>query len=863
MLYKFIDDLGAFTINDPQKYPGLYFPLTDAAGKILCAISPGLCGDIKSDNEHFLTLPASIEDLRSNPLCRREFFIQTAKETFRLSQAYADRLEAGLLYQNITKTCGRLKVEILNFVPADKPVEVMRLTVTNTSRKPQIITPTSFIPIYGRSQICLRDHRHVSSLLNRVELNRYGIILKPTMVFDEKNHHENFTEYFVLGCEDNGNAPIGQFPTLDSFYGSGDIFSPDAVTKKIRPYTKTLEAFAGKETCAGLRFQTRTLRPGQSVTYILLAGISTCLEPKKAFSALNSRAKVEQALQKTKQYWQSCLSAIALDFPDKDFRGWLKWVKLQPTLRKLFGCSFLPHFDYGKGGRGWRDLWQDALTLLLTDPPKARDIIEGSFAGIRLDGSNATIITSDGFSADRNSISRVWMDHGVWPLLTLNSYIQRTGDIAILLRETTYFRDHQLKRAKERDLDFDQPDFIQRGGNDRPYHAAILEHVLVQTLVQFFNVGEHNCVKLENADWNDGLDMAADRGESVAFSFQYCHNLKLLAGLLTRLKTKTAGISLLSELTLLLDNPGLDYDDWQTKQNRLQEYLRLTKTISGEKKDISLDTIISDLEKKYDQMNRWLASHEWLKEGFFNSYYDNKGQRLGGMTLTGQVFATMSGIASDEQIKQTWASIKKHLFDKRLGGFRLNTDFGTVLMDLGRAFGFSYGDKENGAVFSHMAVMLANALYKRGFIREGFETLDSLYKMATKNSAGIPPVLPEYFNSQGKGLYLYLTGSASWYIYTLWEEVLGVKFSWGDLNLSPKLVPEYFAKKNEIKIKFSWLNKTVEVVYQKESANPVLQLFQASLNGQLLDCRDNTCLISADSVRKMPGSTIQIIAVVK
>lgn len=39
-------------------------------------------------------------------------------------------------------------------------------------------------------------------------------------------------------------------------------------------------------------------------------------------------------------------------------------------------------------------------------------------------------------------------------------------------------------------------------------------------------------------------------------------------------------------------------------------------------------------------------------------------------------------------------------------------------------FGFAYGEKENGAVFSHMAVMFANALYKRGFVKEGHRALD-------------------------------------------------------------------------------------------------------------------------------------------
>ncbi len=54
-----------------------------------------------------------------------------------------------------------------------------------------------------------------------------------------------------------------------------------------------------------------------------------------------------------------------------------------------------------------------------------------NFAGIRVDGSNATIIGSKPgeFIADRNKIPRVWMDHGVWPFLTTQLYIDQTGDL--------------------------------------------------------------------------------------------------------------------------------------------------------------------------------------------------------------------------------------------------------------------------------------------------------------------------------------------------------------------------------------------------------------------------------------------------
>ena len=67
-----------------------------------------------------------------------------------------------------------------------------------------------------------------------------------------------------------------------------------------------------------------------------------------------------------------------------------------------------------------------------------------------------------------------------------------------------------------------------------------------------------------------------------------------------------------------------------------------------------------------------------------------------------------------------------------MGGYRLNTDFKEEKFDLGRMFGFAYGEKENGAVFSHMTVMYANALYQRGFVKEGYRALYTLLEQAKR-----------------------------------------------------------------------------------------------------------------------------------
>ncbi|MFA5116605.1 MAG: cellobiose phosphorylase, partial [Candidatus Omnitrophota bacterium] len=598
--------------------------------------------------------------------------------------------------------------------------------------------------------------------------------------------------------------------------------------KNVEPVTRKRPEFDGKEACAAFRFAERVLKSGEEATYCLVMGIGADKKKiRRTFEKLNSPHKVKMSLEATKKYWQERLSGLEFDFKDKDFNNWLLWVKLQPILRKLFGCSFLPHFDYGKGGRGWRDLWQDALALLLTEPGKAKDLISDSFKGVRLDGSNATIITKEGgFLADRNRINRVWMDHGVWPYLTTRLYVHRTGDVGFLLKETEYFKDNQLKRSRELDAQSTGKDYRLRAKNNKVYKGSVLEHLLVQNLVQFFNVGEHNVICLENADWNDGLDMAAQKGESAAFSFMYAGNLNDICVILERLKKSARTVRILKELTILLDrkNRPVNYNDYKAKQKRLEEYFNKTRQISGERVNLKIDDLIADLRSKSGHLFEHLRKSEWLAQGFFNGYYDNQARRVEGkvkgrlrMMLQSQVFAIMSGGATPEQITKIWGSAKRYLKDKKLGGFRLNTDFGSLYLDFGRAFGFSYGDKENGAFFSHMSVMFANALYRRGFIKEGNDVMNSIYKMAIDPRAKIGPGVPEYFNGEGRGLYLYLTGSASWYIYTLLEEVLGVKFHFGKIILEPKLLPGNFFG-NEIAVKFNERGKKVKATFTRDGS---------------------------------------------
>jgi len=755
-LWKFLDDAGTFVAKNPHSIRRLYFPLANEKG-LLSSITPTLHGDIKINQDMFLTLPVSVEDLRDSRYNRNFWLYISGVDVWSAASGEASQslVEAGMLWHKtirVNKKTG-IKAEFINFIPtSDETIEVMSVEVRNTSKKTLHITPTAAIPIYGRSADRLRDHRHASALLNRINISKNGVIVTPTMIFNECGHRINATSYFVLGCDNLGNPPLGFFPTILEFAGeAGNLDKPEAVLKNIHPKRKPEISRQGKEAIGAIRFRPITLKPGKSKKYIIIMGITQKENPQKIFARFNSQKKINAKLSINKKFWAKKINSIYFATGDKDYDRWIRWVTLQPTLRRLFGCSFLPDFDYGRGGRGWRDLWQDSLTLLLVNPHEAQNILVNNFGGVRIDGSNATIIgkKQGEFISDRNKISRVWMDHGVWPFMTLALYINQTGDTGILFKKAPYFESKKI--------------------------ASVLEHILRQHKRPFTKIGKHRNFLLEGADWNDGLDMAKEKGESVAFTAAYAGNLTDITNLLEKIKYK---------------------------------------------KDI-----IKNLRKKASNIAEHMRKNEWIttKSGysFFNGYYDNLGKRVEGdhkkgvrMTLTGQVFPIMSGIATNKQIKAIYKSAKKFLWDKKLYGFRLNTNFDEICPQLGRAFGFAYGEKENGSFFSHMNIMFAYALYKRGFVREGHEVLDSIFRMSMNTkSSKCYPCLPEYFNSEGRGMYPYLTGSASWLVLTLVTQVFGIRGEAGNLLIEPKLVKNNFKKSKKISINTIFAGRKIKVSY--------------------------------------------------
>lgn len=893
---QFTDNNGSFSVEHPENTSYLYFPLASEKGLKSC-VTPILGGDSKLDQETFLLEPVSSENLHSNR-ATRNFWLKSDDGRITSITGASDEqesrkftpdqekciLHAGFMWHCLERTSSApaLKLRIVSFVPWNNNVEIMHIAIQNQAEKVQNLTPYAAIPIYGRSADNLRDHRNVTSMLHRIETEANGITVCPTMSFDERGHRKNHTVYYVYGFSSLGQKPERFYPTVEGFIGEGGSYThPRAVYESFNG-VPCGTSVAGKEAIGAFAFPEISLDPGQGIQYAILLGADTDRdEIRKIYEEYSSVEKIQAALDETIRYWAEKVNVtFHTGNPDQDM--FMKWVCFQPYLRRIYGCSFLPHHDYGRGGRGWRDLWQDCLSLLLMDPQNVGKMIENNYGGVRIDGTNATIIGNGegNFIADRNNITRVWMDHALWPLITTQLYIDQTGDIDILNRKVPYFKDAQTERGRLRDqLWSSEQGNKQMTQADVIYKGSILEHLLIQQLSAFYEIGEHNIYRLRDADWNDALDMAPDRGESVAFTCAYAGNLRNLARMIRLLEAYSgqSETELLYEIQILLGHDRALYDSISRKSEILHKYVKSCRhTISGQRFLISYASLASDLELKAEWLTEHIRNQEWIcgqeNEGWFNSYYDNHGQAVERyskkpgdvrMMLTGQVFAIMGQVASPQQIRQIVTSADRYLYRKDIGGYRLNTDFQELKFDMGRMFGFAYGEKENGAVFSHMTVMFAYALYQRGFAREGWKALRTLADTALDfDTSHIYPGIPEYFRSDGRGMYHYLTGAASWFMLTMITQVFGVRGEAGNLLMEPKLTAEQFDETGTASVQLTFAGKEFTVTYinseHKEYGNYITG--SATCNQEYLKIDSpNYIMLSRETIIALPSRNNHIV----
>ena len=453
---------------------------------------------------------------------------------------------------------------------------------------------------------------------------------------------------------------------------------------------------------------------------------------------------------------------LALAPPEGGGRGWAREIRVltpsEPLNRLVNGL--LPHqiragrlwgrcaFYQCSGAYGFRDQLQDAAALLPLDPALAREQIARCCAVQFPEGD--VLHWWHRLPGGTRGVRTRFSDDLVWLPLTVCDYLAATGDYGLLNLEIRYCEGEKLGEGERERYQQVRP--AERIGSVYDHCIRAIDHA--------YNLGDKGLPKIGGGDWNDGFSAvgAGGRGQSVWMAMFLAMVCDRFAPLCERCEDRfRAGVyrGYAAHLRAAVDRSCWD-GGW---------YLR--------------------------------------------AFYDD-GAPLGGaecdeckIDLLPQSFAVLSGMPDAGRARRALDEAVGRLVDREGRVVKLFAPpFDSTARDPGYIKAYPAGIRENGGQYTHGAIWLATALLRAGRAREGWALLDLLnpvsrcvdgalaraYKLEPYYLAADVYTHPGAYGHGGWSIY---TGAAGWYYRAAVNELLGLRFLPGRLELWPRIPEEW------------------------------------------------------------------------
>ncbi len=349
-----------------------------------------------------------------------------------------------------------------------------------------------------------------------------------------------------------------------------------------------------------------------------------------------------------------------------------------------------------------------------------------------------------------------------------------------------------------RDLDFLKEE-IRMADSDRSRELyRTLESII--TYSGMISVGKHGLPLLDKADWNDCLRLDKNVLEGPEKEKLYYEQLNK--------KGQSFGTA------------------WENEQSESVMNACLLKIAADELKEMAEALHDKELADKCQEISERIADsvneNAWIRDYYARclindgrgyDYLGSTGDSLsldesidGTYYLNGFSWPLLADIADEEKISRMLDIIDKHL--KTEAGLKLVTpvDYDKLGIVTGSSFYFP-GDRENGGVFKHAAMMCTVACLKKAKtvkdealakrLRDlAFFMIDKTLPYKTLENSyvlkGNPRFCTQYNNSEtGEGIGPILSGTASW-LTLAYYEILGLHFKGNELAIDPILNSDIF-----------------------------------------------------------------------
>ncbi len=400
----------------------------------------------------------------------------------------------GFGYSSFLCSSPGLEQEVTLFVPAEDPLRILRLRLTNKGPATRHLTLVSF------QRLVLGFLPQYPNPIQTQFDSARDILLA------RNPHAGEFADgiAFAFAQVEGGSVQASRFSSdrLGFIGRHGDLANPAALQPGVQ-----LDGGCGSavDPCFAQSLEVR-LAPGQTLSCAFLLG--ECLdetELDRLISHYRTPGAVEAALQAAQDKWRAILQTIQVQTPDPGIdlmvNGWLTYQNLSC---RIWGRTA---YYQSSGAYGYRDQLQDA----------------GGLALLRPDLTRAQILLHARHQFEEGDVLHWWhpeplerglrtrfSDDLLWLAYITAHYLKTSGDQAILDEAVPLLSAPLL--APGQDEAYLQPDIVAP--------VSLYEHCC-RTLDRSLTRGAHNLPLMGTGDWNDGMNRVGrlGRGESVWLGF--------------------------------------------------------------------------------------------------------------------------------------------------------------------------------------------------------------------------------------------------------------------------------------------------------------------------------------------------------
>ncbi len=376
-------------------------------------------------------------------------------------------------------------LDLLQFVPAEDPIKISRLTLTNHSSRPRRLSVTGYLEwVLGTSHTVCAPY---------VATEMDG----PTgAMFARNSWNRDFQGRVAFA--DLGGAQTAWTGDRTEFLGrNGATANPAALNRQETMSGHTGAAF---DPCCALQ-TTLEIPPGGTATVVWLLGQAETPERARELIKQYRSDDLDARLKVVTDGWARVLEAVQVKTPDRALDLMLnQWLLYQTLACRLWARTA---FYQSSGAYGFRDQLQDVMALAVSRPDLTRAHIIKSAAHQFIEGDVQHWWHEP---CDRGIRTR-FSDDLLWLPYAISGYLDVTADNAIL-DETIPFMEGALLAPGQLTSYFEP-----RVADER---ATLFEHC-ARALDRSLAVGTHGLPLMGTGDWNDGMNRVGDqgRGESV------------------------------------------------------------------------------------------------------------------------------------------------------------------------------------------------------------------------------------------------------------------------------------------------------------------------------------------------------------